>query len=139
MRSIGLLLVSLGAIGASFWLVSIMGSGPCEPPPCGDVLLETCQQTCNGPETFTCQGSAPPYECLPGAPCDSAACPTAPPCYQAVCVRPTTCGGSGGALCCRYDFQENEKCPTGDDDPAAAKETWSGACNADSHECVAGS
>jgi hypothetical protein len=140
MRAIGVLLVSLGAIGAGFWLVSIMGSGPCEPPPCGSTVGEPCQQTCNGTGTYTCQGTPPAeLECRPGAPCDSAACPAAPPCYKASCVNPTICGGSAGAVCCRYDFEDDAKCPTGDDDPAAAEDTWSGVCNADSHQCVAGS
>ena len=135
----GVLLVSLGAIGAGFWLVSIMGSGPCEPPPCGEILGETCQKTCNGTGTYTCQGSAPPYECLPGAPCDSDDCPTPPLCYKAFCVPPTTCGGPAGSVCCRYDFTDGASCPTGDDDPEAPEDTWSGVCNPDSQECVAGS
>lgn len=138
----GVLLVSLGGIGAGLWLVSIMGSGPCEPPPCGTTAEDvgkTCLASCNGPEGYTCQGIPPDLECMPGAPCDSDDCPTPPLCYKAFCVPPTTCGGPAGSVCCRYDFTDGASCPTGDDDPEAPEDTWSGVCNPDSQQCVAGS
>lgn len=134
MRAMSVIIVGLGTVVAGFWLVSIMGSGPCEPPPCGDVVGEACQQTCNGPLTFSCRGTPPNLQCLPAGPCDPDKCPPAPPCYTRLCANPTLCGGTASDLCCHYESTgAGSGCPlTGQnpDDPS----TWTGTCS-DTNVC----
>lgn len=133
----GVLLVSLGGIGAGLWLVSIMGSGPCEPPPCGTTAADvgkTCLASCNGPEGYTCKGIPPDLECMPGAPCDAQKCPPAPPCYTKLCVSPIICGGTSFDLCCRYESTgAGSGCPLAAEDPDDPS-TWTGTCS-DANVC----
>jgi len=125
-----MVVVGLGAIGVGFWLVSIMGSGPCEPPPCTSGT-GFCQETCNGPENLCCKESGDDFECGSCAPCDSNACPDAPPCYTAVCIEASICGATeAGARCCRYDYVVDEKCPLENED-LSKEDEWSGTCKAD--------
>lgn len=133
MKAVSLVVFALAFFGTAAAVLSIMGSGPCTPPPCAEGQ-QFCRQTCNGTETFCCKSDGTCGNC---APCSSDECPPAPACSTAVCINPAYCGDSSAerVICCRYDFWElDAPCPRqGNDLNDVTK--WTGACNAD-HQCV---
>ena len=134
MKATWVLVCALGVLGAGAAVVSIMGSGPCTPPPCtAETEDEFCQRSCNGPKTYCCRQGT----CGDCAPCSRDDCPTAPPCSTAVCIHPAYCGDSSAqsVVCCRYDFWAlDAPCPREGDDPVDLTK-WTGECNAE-HQCV---
>jgi len=135
MKALWILVCSLGVLGTGAMVVSIMGSGPCTPPPCtSETEGEFCQDSCNGPKTFCCREGV----CGNCAPCSNEECPPAPPCSTAVCINPAYCGDSSaeGAICCRYDYWKADisKCPLSGDNPDNPS-NWHGTCNGD-HQCI---
>lgn len=55
MKALSVVVFVLASIGAGAVIVSIMGSGPCTPPPCTEAnAWKTCQQSCNGPDSYQC-------------------------------------------------------------------------------------